>query len=96
MDVLITYDVNTETKEGKKRLRDVAKVCLNYGQRVQKSVFECSINEVQMEVLINKIVKIIDKETDSVRVYRLVEPRQKYVKVYGIDHYESFNDPLVV
>ncbi len=96
MDVLITYDVNTETKEGKKRLRDVAKVCLNYGQRVQKSVFECSINEVQMEVLINKIVKIIDEETDSVRVYRLVEPRQKYVKVYGIDHYASFNDPLVV
>ncbi len=69
--VLITYDVETLTPSGSKRLRRVAKECQNYGQRVQNSVFECVLTEAQFEELRNKIVAIIDAEKDSVRFYFL-------------------------
>ena len=69
--VLITYDVNTETPEGKKRLRLVAKECENIGQRVQKSVFECLLDPAQFVALKHRLEKIIDKEHDSLRYYRL-------------------------
>lgn len=71
MMVLITYDVNTETQAGKKRLRLVAKQCQNYGQRVQYSVFECLVDPVQFAQLRKKLESIIDKETDSLRYYFL-------------------------
>ncbi len=69
--VLITYDVNTETKEGKRRLRHVAKQCLNYGQRVQNSVFECLVDPVQLTKLRIALEKTIDPERDSLRFYNL-------------------------
>ncbi|MBZ4644873.1 MAG: CRISPR-associated protein Cas2 [Petroclostridium sp.] len=69
--VLITYDVNTETSEGKKRLRLVAKQCRNYGQRVQNSVFECLVDPAQFAELRHKLEKIIDIERDSLRYYFL-------------------------
>ena len=71
MMVLITYDVETITPSGEKRLRRVAKECQNYGQRVQNSVFECVLTEAQFVVLKNKIRGIIDEEKDSVRFYFL-------------------------
>ena len=71
MMVLITYDVNTETPEGKKRLRHVAKQCLNFGQRVQNSVFECLVDPVQFADLRSRLEKIVDIKTDSLRFYYL-------------------------
>lgn len=69
--VLITYDVNTETEKGKRRLRKVAKKCQDYGQRVQNSVFECLIDGAQLKQLQDKLLKIIDPEVDSLRFYYL-------------------------
>ena len=71
MLVLVTYDVNTETSEGRKRLRNVAKTCKNMGQRVQKSVFECLVDPAQWTSLRNRLEKQIDPETDSLRFYFL-------------------------
>ncbi|MCR4443286.1 MAG: CRISPR-associated endonuclease Cas2 [Peptococcaceae bacterium] len=71
MMVLITYDVNTVTAAGRKRLRNVAKQCENYGQRVQNSVFECLVEPAQFVVLKNQLENIIDKELDSLRFYFL-------------------------
>lgn len=69
--VLITYDVETITSGGEKRLRRVSKECQNYGQRVQNSVFECVVTEAQFILLRNNITSIIDMERDSVRFYFL-------------------------
>ncbi len=71
MLVLITYDVNTETESGKKRLRKVAKQCVNYGQRVQNSVFECVMDAAKCREVRAKLEAIIDKERDSLRFYYL-------------------------
>jgi CRISPR-associated protein Cas2 len=71
MLVLVTYDVNTETPEGKKRLRRVAKICTNLGQRVQKSVFECLLDPAQWAVLRQRLIDAVDLETDSLRFYFL-------------------------
>lgn len=71
MLVLVTYDVNTENAEGRKRLRKVAKVCVNYGQRVQNSVFECMLDAVQYVQFKSEISKLIDKDLDSLRFYQL-------------------------
>ena len=71
MFVVVTYDVNTETAAGQKRLRKVAKTCENYGQRVQNSVFECVVDYGKFLILKRELEKIIDKETDSLRYYKL-------------------------
>lgn len=71
MLILITYDVNTETESGKKRLRKVAKVCTNFGQRVQNSVFECVMDAAKAREVKAKLEKLIDKEKDSLRFYNL-------------------------
>ena len=71
MLVLITYDVNTETSAGKKRLHRVAKQCENYGQRVQNSVFECILDAAKCREVQNKLEGIIDKSKDSLRFYYL-------------------------
>ena len=96
MLIIVTYDVSTETREGRKRLRRVAKVCEGTGQRVQKSVFECAVNEMQFEELVRRLVAIIDEKEDSLRVYRLIEPKEKYVQVYGVDMSVDFNEPLIL
>ncbi|MFC1563208.1 CRISPR-associated endonuclease Cas2 [candidate division KSB1 bacterium] len=95
MNILLTYDVNTETKAGRRRLRKVAIECKNYGQRVQKSVFECRVDDVQFEKLRSKLIDIIDKEIDSLRIYRFYGDREKYIEVYGIDNYIDFDAPLI-
>lgn len=71
MLVLITYDVNTETEAGKRRLRKVAKQCVNYGQRVQNSVFECNLDAAKLRQVKAILEDIIDKEVDSLRFYNL-------------------------
>lgn len=96
MDILVTYDVNTETKEGRRRLRKVAEVCKDYGQRVQYSVFECRVDEMQYETFQARLLKIINPKTDSIRFYRLRSPREKYVESFGIDDYTDFDDPLII
>ncbi|KUO78473.1 MAG: CRISPR-associated protein Cas2 [Desulfosporosinus sp. BRH_c37] len=71
MLVLITYDVNTQTPIGRKRLRQVAKQCVNYGQRVQNSVFECVLDAAKFREVQHKLEQIINKDTDSLRFYFL-------------------------
>jgi CRISPR-associated protein Cas2 len=95
MEVLVTYDVSTESTAGRSRLRRVANICLAYGQRVQKSVFECSLTAEQLETLRQRLAKIADPAQDSVRVYRLLEPRSRHLWTYGIDTHIDFNDVLI-
>jgi len=83
MMVLITYDVNTETPAGQKRLRKVAKTCQNYGQRVQHSVFECIIDPARLKQLQDSLEKLIDKEKDSLRYYYLGDEWRKRVEHVG-------------
>ena len=71
MFVVITYDVNTESKEGKDRLRKVAKICTNYGQRVQNSVFECILEPSQYKLLQSQLEENINIKTDSIRIYHI-------------------------
>jgi CRISPR-associated protein Cas2 len=96
MNILIAYDVSTETAAGRKRLRKVALACLDFGQRVQKSVFECSVNEMQYEEVLRRLLEIIEEKEDSLRVYRLIEPKEKYVQVYGVNTAVDFEEPLVL
>ena len=81
--VLITYDVNTQTNAGKKRLRKVAKQCENYGQRVQNSVFECIIDPARLKHLQARLEKQIDPEKDSLRYYYLGDKWQTRVQHVG-------------
>ena len=83
MMVLITYDVETVTLAGERRLRRMAKECQNYGQRVQNSVFECVLTESQFALLRNKITSIIDEEKDSVRFYFLGKNWNNRVEFIG-------------
>jgi CRISPR-associated protein Cas2 len=83
MWIVVCYDVNTETAAGRKRLRRVAQVCKNFGQRVQKSVFECKVDEMKYEDLRRKLLKEVKLELDNLRLYRLTEPREKRVEEYG-------------
>lgn len=83
MMVLITYDVNTTTGEGRTRLRKVAKVCVDYGQRVQNSVFECLVDPAQFADLRHKLEKIINQEEDSLRYYFLGSNWKRRVEHVG-------------
>lgn len=96
MHILVAYDVATESSAGRKRLRKIAQACLNFGQRVQKSVFECSVNEMQFEELTRRLEKIINEQEDSLRMYRLAQPKEQYLRVYGIDTSVNFEEPLVL
>ncbi len=95
MELLVTYDVSTETKEGRSRLRRVAKMCEAHGQRVQKSVFECIVNSVEMEVFVYRLLKIVKLSEDSLRIYRLREPRDEFVQIFGKKPAMDLHDPLI-
>ncbi|HWQ75397.1 MAG TPA: CRISPR-associated endonuclease Cas2 [Syntrophomonas sp.] len=84
MMVLITYDVSTSSSGGQKRLRKVAKECVNFGQRVQKSVFECLLEPAQFANLKNRLEKIIDQEQDSIRIYYLGNNWKRRVDHIGL------------
>lgn len=94
MLVLITYDVNTETAAGKTRLRKVAKQCINYGRRVQNSVFECILDQAQCVKLKSVLAEIIDKEVDSLRFYYLGNKYSTKVEHVGIDKGIAADQPL--
>ena len=96
MLVLITYDVKTETSEGRKRLRKVAKVCENYGQRVQNSVFECELNSGQLLRVKDQLVNLIDLNSDSLRFYSLGNNYKNKVEHYGVKPSVDMNDPLII
>lgn len=83
MMVLITYDVNTESSAGKKRLKKVAKQCQNYGQRVQNSVFECILDPGRLKLLQSTLATIIDPAKDSIRYYYLGNDWRKRVEHIG-------------
>jgi CRISPR-associated protein Cas2 len=96
MNILVTYDVNTQDAAGARRLRRVAKACESYGQRVQYSVFECSVNETQFERLRGKLLDRMDGDKDSLRIYFLRGKREEVVEVHGRDLYTDFAEPLVI
>lgn len=83
MLVLITYDVNTEDADGKRRLRQIAKQCVDYGQRVQNSVFECMLDSTQCRMLKARLCAIMDKKKDSLRFYYLGKNFENKIEHFG-------------
>lgn len=96
MLVLITYDVNTETSSGRTRLRKVAKWCVNYGRRVQNSVFECLVDNTQCAELKAILVDIIDEEKDSLRFYYLGNHYQAKVEHFGVERGIAADEVLIL
>ena len=96
MLVLITYDVNTEDAAGRKRLRQIAKQCVNYGQRVQNSVFECLLDAAQCRSLQAKLCKIMDPEKDSLRFYYLGNRYENKIEHFGAKSTYSPEDVLML
>lgn len=96
MLVLITYDVNTEDAPGRKRLRQIAKQCQNYGQRVQNSVFECVVDAAQCRSLQHKLVGLMDQEKDSLRFYYLGNHYQTKVEHFGAKPSQDMEGVLMV
>jgi CRISPR-associated protein Cas2 len=96
MLIIVTYDVSTETQAGRRRLRRVAKACESVGQRVQKSVFECRLDDTQFEALERTLLAEIDATEDNLRFYRITEPVEVRVKEYGTFRAIDFNGTLVV
>ena len=94
--VLITYDVETVSNFGKKRLRKVAKQCVNYGQRVQNSVFECLVDPAQLAELKHRLGNIIDKEKDSIRYYYLGSNWRNKVEHIGVKEGYDPEGPLTI
>lgn len=95
-DILVCYDVNTEEREGRRRLARVAKICKNFGQRVQYSVFECTVNEMDMEKLRNKLQTVMDPGEDSLRIYHLKGLRTEYIEEYGLNRYINLSDETLI
>ena len=95
MMVLVTYDVNTETEAGKKRLHKVAKQCQNYGQRVQNSVFECIIDPARLKQLQSNLIRLIDPDKDSLRFYYLGDDWRKRVEHVGAKAGLDLEGPLI-
>lgn len=88
--VLITYDVNTEDAKGRRRLRQIARQCVNYGQRVQNSVFECVLDAAQCKALQAKLLGIMDADKDSLRFYYLGNHYQAKIEHFGCkDSYDA-------
>jgi len=95
-DILVTYDVAITTKAGQRRLRKVATVCQNYGQRVQLSVFECRVTLAQLEQLESELLAIIDPKNDSLRIYVLYGGRNRSLRAHGRVRYVDFDEPMVM
>lgn len=94
--VLVTYDVSTETAAGRRRLRHVAQVCLSYGQRVQKSVFECVVGDRDLVHLRAALLTEVDTAEDSLRLYFINESDRARIEEYGAKRRWDFEGPLVV
>ncbi len=96
MLVLVTYDVNTQTPAGRKRLRRISKACLDLGQRVQYSVFECEVDPAQWTALRARLLDIYDENTDSLRFYYLGANWKRRVEHCGARPATDFDDVLIM
>lgn len=95
MLVLIVYDVNTVDAEGEKRLRKVAKTCVDYGQRVQNSVFECILDGAQLSIVKHALLSIIDSQKDSLRIYKMGNKTEGKIECYGKSTPYKITDELI-
>jgi CRISPR-associated protein Cas2 len=95
MDLLVCYDVETVTSDGRRRLQRLAKVCLRCGQRVQYSVFECRVSEQSLLMLRRALLREMDESKDSVRIYRLRGERENWLEHFGVDRSYPFDGPLI-
>lgn len=96
MLVLITYDVNTEDRAGRTRLRKIADICTDYGQRVQNSVFECDVDSALLVKIRAKLLATIDKEKDSLRFYVIGSGYRSKIEHYGAKSTYLPDDPLIL
>ncbi len=96
MLVLITYDVNTADAAGRRRLRQIAKKCVDYGQRVQNSVFECLLDQAQFVLLKGELEALIDKDHDSLRFYNLGNTYQNKIQHLGAKRTYDPEAPMVL
>ncbi|MBF0311271.1 MAG: CRISPR-associated endonuclease Cas2 [Magnetococcales bacterium] len=96
MYILVAYDVSTTERAGQRRLRRVAKICLDYGQRVQNSVFECKVDPAQLTILKKSLLTIIDPAQDSLRFYNLGAEWHNRVEHYGAKQTYDIEGPLIV
>lgn len=94
--MLITYDVNTETAAGRRRLRQIAKQCVNYGQRVQNSVFECLLDTAQCKQLQASLLSIMDKNLDSLRFYYLGKRYENKIEHFGCKATYMPEEPMIL
>jgi len=95
MYVLVTYDVSTTTKAGRRRLRRVAKACLDYGQRVQQSVFECKLDPAQLATFRAELLDIVEPAEDSLRIYNLGRRWRRRVEHFGRNGPLDIEGPLI-
>lgn len=95
MLVLVTYDVKTEDTAGRRRLRRVARACLDFGQRVQYSVFECEVDPAQWTALRARLIREIDPDSDSLRFYRLGADGQRRIEHIGSKTSLDLQGPLL-
>lgn len=96
LQILACYDVKTNTADGDVRLRKIAKSCEAFGQRVQYSVFELDVTPALLEKFIQRALKIMRPELDSLRLYLLRGDRQEYLQVYGRDGWTDYTAPLIL
>ena len=96
MYILVTYDVQTETLAGQRRLHKVARLCMDYGQRVQNSVFECVLTEVQLAELKYKLESVIDAESDGIRIYFLNKNENRRVITLGKNNAIDVESALLI
>lgn len=96
MNVLITYDVSTESKAGAKRLRKVAQICVNHGHRVQKSVFECRLDDILLADIILQFRQVMNPKEDSVRIYRVHDFSDKNLVKLGKQLGIDFDAPIIL
>ncbi len=96
MMVLVSYDVSTKTPAGVRRLRKIAEICLDYGLRVQNSVFECNVDPAQWEILKDQLLSMYDTESDSLRFYFLGSNWKRRVEHHGISGIADIEAPLIL
>lgn len=96
MYILVTYDIAVTSPTGQKRLRKISQACSDYGQRVQHSVFECDVNEIQMTELIHRLEKLMNPSEDSIRIYKLIGQSRDEIIHKGIKEPVDYRDPLIL
>lgn len=96
MYILVTYDVDTISESGNKRLRQVARICKNYGQRVQNSVFECEVTEAQYCLLKDQIKEVMNEQLDSIRFYHLNKNKNHSIDTLGKITSYDVNDTIII